>query len=299
MATTTVTTKTLIASASLLFAAVSVCSAKEWRGLVPLHSTCEDVKRILNVTKCGNSYETDEGRVYITFSKKPCADGWKVPAGTVLELFVYPKAKQLNEMDLNLANFKKEASYDSPNYVYYSNREEGITLLVTPDQKVQSLYYYAAAKDEYLRCQGNSKGQPRVALGFVKFDEYGDIGAKEERKRLEVFAIQLKAQPTKQGYIIAYGGRRSRLGEAKDRGSCAKNYLTKVETIESRRIVTIDGGYREEAATDLYIRLELGSLPSITPGLDPSEVQIVKGNWRKDARSLCRLIGPKVRQKPK
>lgn len=298
MATTTVTTKALIVSASLLIAAVSVCSAKEWRGLVPLRSTCEDVKRILNVTKCGDSYETDEGRVYFTFSKKPCADGWNVPAGTVLEISVYPKAKQATEMGLDLTNFQKEVSYDSPNYVYYSNREEGITLLVTPDQKVQSVYYYAATKDEYLRCKSWGRPPP-VALGFVKFDEYGDISAVDEVKRLDMFASQLKFQPATRAFIIAYGGSRSRKGEAKDRAYCARNYLTKYRGVDPRRLVIVDGGYREEAVIDLYIRLEPGSSPPVSPALDPSEVQIVEGNWRKDSRSLCRLIDSRVRRKPK
>lgn len=297
-ATTTGTTKALIAATSALFATVSVCSAKEWRGLVPLHSTCEDVKRILNVADCGGSYDTDEGKVKIDFTSKPCADGWNVPAGTVLRISIYPKAKQLRQMNVDLAHFKKYVAYDSANFTYYSNVEEGVTVEVGPDQKVLSILYYAAHKDEYLRCK-SWRPPPPVALGFVKFDEYGDITALEEGKRLDIFANQLRAQPTKPGYIIAYGGRRSRIGVAKDRAVCAKNYLTKHQGIESRRLVIVDGGYREQTATDLYIRLEQGSLPPIAPALDPSEVRIVKGSWRKDPRSLCQLLQSRVRQKSK
>jgi hypothetical protein len=288
MATTTGTPKVLIASAILLLAAVRLCSAKEWRGLVPLHSTCEDVKQILNVTDCTDWYDTDEGRVSIDFSAKPCADGWNVSAGTVLRISVYPKSKQLSEMSVDLAHFKKYVSYDSANFTYYSNVKEGLTLEVGPDQKVLSIRYYAALKDEYLHCK-SARPSPPVALGFVKFDEYGDIGALEEGKRLDIFASQLRAQPIMQGYIIAYGGRRSRIGEAKDRADCAKNYLTKHQRIESRRLVIVDGGYRELAATELHIRLEPGSLPRKSPTLSPREIRIIKGSWRKDRRSLCRL----------
>jgi hypothetical protein len=297
MATTTGTTKALMAT-SLLFGMVSFCSAKEWRGLVPLHSTCVDVKRILNVTDCADAYDTDEGRVKIDFAPKPCADGWNVPAGTVLRISVSPKAKRVSDMDLNLANFKKYVEDDSPNFTYYSDMNEGVTLEVGPDQKVLSIHYYAALKDDYLRCK-SWRPPPSAALGFVKFDEYGDIGALEEGKRLDIFASQLRAQPTTQGYIIAYGGRRSRIGEVKDRAVCAKNYLTKHQGIASRRLVIVDGGYREQAATELHIRLEPGSLPPISPALNPGEIRIVGGNWRKDRRSLCRLIQSKVRQKPK
>lgn len=298
METTTGTPKALVASAILLLAAVSLCSAKEWRGLVPLQSTCEDVKRILNVTDCTDWYDTDEGRVSIDVSATPCADGWNVSAGTVLGITVYPKSKQLSEMNVNLANFTKYVSYDTANFTYYSNVKEGFSLEVGPDQKVLSIHYYAALKDEYLRCK-SWRPPPPAALGFVKFDEYGDIGALEEGKRLDIFANQLREQPTTQGYIIAYGGRRSRIGEAKDRAVCAKNYLTKRQRIESRRLVIVDGGYRELAATELHIRLEPGSLPPISPALNSGEIRIAKGNWRKDRRSLCRLIQSKVRQKPK
>lgn len=298
MVTTTRTLKALIASAILLLAAVSLCSAKEWRGLVPLHSTCVDVKRILNVAECAYSFDTNEGGVRIDFSTKPCADGWNVPAGTVLRISVFPRAKRLSDMDLNLANFKKYVEYDSPNFTYYSDVNEGVTLEVGPDQKVLSIHYYPANKDDYLRCK-SWRPPPPAALGFVKFDEYGDIGALEEVKRLDTFASQLREQPTTQGYIIAYGGRRSRIGEVKDRAVCAKNYLTKHQRIESRRLVVVDGGYREQAATHLHIRLAPRGLPPISPALDPREIRIIKGIWRIDRRSLCRLRQSRVRQKPK
>jgi len=180
MATTTSTAKTLTAFVWLLFAAASVCSAKEWHGIVPLHSRCDDVKRILKVAECGSSYDTDEGRVYITYSKNRCADGWNVPPGTVLTISVNPKAAQrLNELGLDLAKYKKEVSYDSPNFVSYSNEEEGVSITVTPDQKVSSIFYYEAAKDRDLRYPESfarrpveSNGDPQ---GTFKFDEYGDL----------------------------------------------------------------------------------------------------------------------------
>ena len=290
---TTCTSKALIASAVLVLAVGGLCSAKEWRGIVPLRSTCEDVKRILNISDCADAYDTDEGRVKIDFALEPCTDGWNVPAGTVLRISISPKAKRLSDIDFSLTNFNKYIEYDSPNFTYYSDLKEGVTLEVGPDQKVLNIYYYAALKDDYLHCKSWSPPPPG-ARGFVKFDEYADIGALEERKRLDMFASQLRAQPTMRGYIIAYGGRRSRRLEAKDRASCAKNYLIKHQGIERRRLVIVDGGYREHAATELHIRLEPGNLPPTSPALDPSEIRIIKGSWRKDRRSLCRLLQSKV-----
>jgi hypothetical protein len=270
MAITIVTTKALIAT-SILFGMVSLCSAKEWRGLVPLHSTCEDVKRILNVSDCAGAFDTDEGRVKIEFTLKPCAEGWSVPARTVLRISVSPKAKRLSDIDLDLAKFEKYVEYDSPNFTYYSDRNEGVTIEVGPDQKILNIHYYGALKDDYLHCKSWRPPHPS-ALGSVKFDEFGDIGAWEVRKRLDIFAGQLREQPTTQGYIIVYGGRRSRISEAKERAVRAKNYLTKHHGIESRRLVIVDGGRREQAATELHIRLKTGSLHPRPSALHPGEV---------------------------
>ena len=52
--------------------------AKEWRGLIPLKSTCEDVKRILGVDKCvvpESTYELSNYRVIIRFAQnKSCKE---------------------------------------------------------------------------------------------------------------------------------------------------------------------------------------------------------------------------------
>src|SRR2546426_12591707 len=58
--------------------------------------------------------------------------------------------------------------------------------------------------------------------GSMKVDEYGPITTKEEHRRLDNFATELRARPTTQGYIIAYAGRRARPNEAKNRARLAK-----------------------------------------------------------------------------
>lgn len=112
--------------------------------------------------------------------------------------------------------------------------------------------------------------------GSVKFDEYGAIIKTEMNRRLDAFACELLAQPTTQGYVISYAGRRSRIGEAKTWAARAKNYLLRKRKISSGRIVTIDGGYREQTTTELYIRLMNGNAPIAFPTVDPSEVQIIQ-----------------------
>lgn len=110
-----------------------------------------------------------------------------------------------------------------------------------------------------------------------KFDEYGNIAFNDEKARLDNFAIELQNNPGAQGYIIAYAGRRARTGEAQSRADRAKDYLVNNRQIDSGRIVTVDGGYREDLTVELWIVPTGATPPTASPTVDASEVQIIKG----------------------
>lgn len=110
-------------------------------------------------------------------------------------------------------------------------------------------------------------------VGFWKIDEYGDITPKEERRRLQEFARRMKMKPAAHAYIVAYGGRRSWKDEAKQRACCVKDYLAK-RGIGTQRIVTVDGGYRDEAMISLYEALPHLELPSLSPTVESGDIQI-------------------------
>jgi hypothetical protein len=282
---------------AVVFGLADHCFAKDWRGISPLHSTCEDVKRLLKVVDCGTSFDTDEGRVFISFSKKPCAEGWNVPPGTVLSIRVAPKSRpRLDQLGLDLGAYKKEVLPHSPDYTYYSNGEEGVTITVTSDDVVHSLEYYPSAKDNYLRYAqpstppSDETGDPH---GTVKLDEYGALTINEERKRLKVFlseiprkVIRFSALSDLEIYVIGYGGRRTRSREAQSRAERVKGHLEQLAGAGNVKIVTIDGGYRELPAVELYIRLKGGSVPIPSPTICTSEVQLINAGSRRNSRVL-------------
>jgi hypothetical protein len=109
-----------------------------------------------------------------------------------------------------------------------------------------------------------------------KLDEYGDITIGDEKARLDNFAIELQHDPNAIGYIIVYGGRRSREGIAKTRASRARNFLVEYRGVAPERLAWIDGGYREDLTTELYI-LPRG-VPAPTPAatVDPAEVKLIR-----------------------
>lgn len=98
-----------------------------------------------------------------------------------------------------------------------------------------------------------------------KLDEYGKLLPKDENARLDNFTIELQMDPTAQAYIIAYGGRVSRAGVAQRAADKAKGYLVTKRGVDRDRIVTIDGGRREQAAVELWLVPSRASLPKPTP----------------------------------
>jgi hypothetical protein len=82
--------------------------------------------------------------------------------------------------------------------------------------------------------------------------------------------------PGSNGYIIAYGGRRGPAGEAQARADFAKNYLVNSRGIDAGRIMTLDGGFREEATTELWLVPSGAVPPTASPNVDASEVQTTR-----------------------
>jgi hypothetical protein len=106
-----------------------------------------------------------------------------------------------------------------------------------------------------------------------KLDEYGNVAFDDEKARLDNFAIELQNTPGSQGYIIGYSGRRGRRGEGIARAERAKNYLVTSRGLEASRIITVDGGYREELAVELFIVPSGATTPTASPTVDASEVR--------------------------
>lgn len=105
-----------------------------------------------------------------------------------------------------------------------------------------------------------------------KVDEYPTVTPDTENARLNAFAKQLQEKPDSQAYILVYGGRHSLTGAARAAANRIKSHLVKNGGIDANRIVTVDGGYKEELAIELWV-VPPGALPPFAiPTVDPSEV---------------------------
>lgn len=106
-------------------------------------------------------------------------------------------------------------------------------------------------------------------------DEYGDISFDDEKARLDNFAIELQNDPTSRGYLLCYGGRVGRAGEAEKRCGRAKDYMADVRGIGRERLITVDGGFREDLTVKIVVVPAGATPPSAAPTVDPREVVIV------------------------
>jgi hypothetical protein len=106
-----------------------------------------------------------------------------------------------------------------------------------------------------------------------KFDEYGTLRLDERNSHLDNYAIQLQNEPVSQAYVIVYGGRKSLPRATTSLMNATKTYLIDTRGIEESRIVTVDGGYREHATTQLWIVPQGSTPPHPEPTVDPSEIK--------------------------
>lgn len=284
--------------------------SKEWRGIAPLRSTRADVERLLGspTEPHGFTYETSNERVTVLYSGGLCgkagSEVWNVPRDTVTSITVQPKTKLLvSDLQLDRSKYKKVSDPLIADVVYYSNVEEGVNVETRAyEEVVISITYTPAAKDDYLRCPSSSPGQSNTNEGghvvqSRKFDEYSDGLAKEET-RLDEFAMVLHQEPEWKGYVIVYAGRRAYANAAEERADLIKKYLVNKRSVEAERIVTVNGGHREELTVELYVVPRGASAPAAFPTVDPKEVQIIeRGNATTSSRRFsrpCRRSGSLV-----
>ena len=274
---------------SILTAMAISCPAKEWRGIVPLHSTRSDVERALGPSdgECKCHYDTGAEFVGVEYAKAPCKGyppGWNVAADTVLSIKVRLKSEQLFS-DFKLDLSKYVISQDDTLTMYYASRDEGIIYSVSHDGRVNYVTYIPTTADQKFRCPGFPAEDGSIT-SYPRFDTYSNISFSNEMARLDNFAIQLQTVPDWKGYIMVYAGRRARPNEAKIRAERARDYLIKRRSIDPARVVAIDGGYREEFGVELYLIHKDYHAPLPEPFLSSKEVEIMKVNRKKKGARL-------------
>ena len=171
--------KLILIISMVLIAATSV-AAKDWRGILPMHSTRADVEALLGpppaspgnyiLSKGRSIYFLDEGEVYITFAEdefagRVCLSA--VPPGTVLMIRVTPKDElPLPRLNIDVRNFKKFDASTPPGQGHegFISTPEGFVFRVFQGN-VKEMIYFASAVDSVLFSPRRAAFHPHPVCG--------------------------------------------------------------------------------------------------------------------------------------
>lgn len=150
-------------SAFLMTSIVISDQSNSWRGITPLHSTCEDVKKILKVDTCSlptSEYTLADYRVKVSFANEDCdksSSAWRVPKGTVLSLVITPKqAMSVSQFGADISQFKKRQREEIVGMEHYDNDEQGVSVELFQGY-VTNVVIGPRKTDDALRCTPTSK----------------------------------------------------------------------------------------------------------------------------------------------
>ncbi len=116
------------------------------------------------------------------------------------------------------------------------------------------------------------------------FDRCCSCSFDDQKARLDNLAIELQNDPSTTTYVIAYGGRTSRVGQADLLGARARDYLVTQRGIDQSRIVVINGGFREEDCVELWIIPRGATPPTPTPTVQAGDVRPAGGSPARPGR---------------
>lgn len=150
-----------------VFAFANVAVAKPWRGIVPLHTTRAQVRKLLGKPIIGGEgsldlYDLKEGRIRVMYARHPCEEGlpadwgnWRVPHDTVVNISI-----QLHEeiplKRLRIRNIQRYKWYTGESgATYYHDPIRGLEYQVQ-EGMVTAITYGPARRDRALRCKQNS-----------------------------------------------------------------------------------------------------------------------------------------------
>ncbi len=133
--------------------------AMDWMGITPLHSTKEDVEKILtNRTKSTERhsfYTLPDKTVLVICADERCSkigdDSWNVKKGTVLFIIVSTRpAIKIGELKLDWAKFEKTQT-DLSGLIEYRSNDLGITFEANFNSKTLSAITYYANKEDSIK----------------------------------------------------------------------------------------------------------------------------------------------------
>jgi len=114
---------------------------------------------------------------------------------------------------------------------------------------------------------------PKRTIVGREFDTCCSCSYDDQKARLDNLAVELQNDPTTTTYIFAYGGRTSAIGKADSLLARARDYMVSQRGIDASRIVLVNGGFREEDCTEMWVVPRGATTPQASPTVQPGDVR--------------------------
>jgi hypothetical protein len=127
---------------------------------------------------------------------------------------------------------------------------------------------------------------------LIHRDTYGDLPLEELKPRLDFIAVELLNGPDDRLFVFFYGGRTGCPGQTASRAKLWKDYLVNERGLAPARIVTRDGGHREDFTAEHYLVPRGGAEPPPLATVAASEVR-----WLRKNDPRCRVPSARRRRR--
>lgn len=117
---------------------------------------------------------------------------------------------------------------------------------------------------------------PKRDIVGREFDVCNNCSYDDQKARLDNLAVELQNDPSTTTYVIAYGGRTSRIGQADKLLARSRDYLVSQREIDASRINLVNGGFREEDSVEVWIVPRGAKPPTPAPTVQAGDVRPAK-----------------------
>jgi hypothetical protein len=244
----------------VLFFGSKVMAQDGYKGIIPMLSTCHDVKDILIDAECGNNeqfFKLPDETLQIVYTTKEChkfyGKKWNVPVGTVVSVTRrLRKSQTWEDLGITIDESEYNLSYtDVIGQVIYERKKGGLTIVATG--KYISDIDYTPTVEDYSKTCGKSPENSNTEFSYDdSFDSYGVIPWAEEKRHLDNFAAYLKRHSEMKGYLVYQPGKNENMGKLRERAERARKYLVRHREIGEERIVVEFAAGRETLKIALH-----------------------------------------------
>lgn len=124
-----------------------------------------------------------------------------------------------------------------------------------------------------LECPAESTASlKRTAVGLRNylFDSFGNIHSGDTKARLDNLSYTLDHNPALQVHVVIYGARTGPRDQALRRAEWIRDYLVNARGLDPSRLITVDGGHRDELSGELWLSVAGAGAPPVRPTVDES-----------------------------